>query len=81
VIAVSARRWLLAIRQILPAALELGEDLIDHDSFRSGPAECGIQPLQLVGCAFRGDADQSNARFLANGGQRRASASAVSHQS
>jgi hypothetical protein len=39
----------LAVQVFLPAALDLGQDLLDHDVFRGGLAERGIQSVQQVG--------------------------------
>ena len=70
---VSAWGWPLAAQVLLPAPLDLGQDLVDHDVFRGGLAECGIQSVQQVGDAFRFAADQGYSRVFADRGQCSAS--------
>ena len=70
---VSAWGWPLAVQVFLPAALDLGQDLVDHDVFRGGLAERGIQSVQQVGDAFRFAADQGYSRVFADRGQCSAS--------
>jgi hypothetical protein len=61
------------VRYISSAALDLGQDLVDHDVFRGGSAECSVQSVQQVGHAFRFPADQGHARFFSDSGERSAS--------
>lgn len=60
------------MRVLLPAALDFGKDLVDHDVFRGGLAECDIQPVQQVGYAFRFATDQGDTCFFAHGSERSA---------
>jgi hypothetical protein len=57
--------------QLLSAALDLRQDFVDHDVFRGGFAERGIQPQEKVSDAFSFSAEQSYARIFSDGGQCR----------